>query len=77
MAKEANVTIQMASSHLSKLDQGGVLGPRKQGRHQYRVFANDQAAHVPEGLMDCASFGRFEALYWAKRDQTPALFRRS
>ena len=55
LAKEANVTIQTASSHLSKLDQGGLLRPRKQGRHKYFALANDEVAHVLEGLMGLAA----------------------
>ena len=55
LAKEAAVTIQTASSHLSKLDQGGLLRPRKQGRHKYFALANDEVAHVLEGLMGLAA----------------------
>lgn len=55
LAEEAGVTIQTASSHLSKLDEGGLLRPRKQGRHKYFALANDQVAHVLEGLMGLAA----------------------
>ncbi len=55
LAKEADVTIQTASSHLSKLDQSGLLHPRKQGRHKYFALANDEVAHVLEGLMGLAA----------------------
>lgn len=55
LAKEAGVTIQTASSHLSKLDQGGLLRSRKQGRHKYFALANDEVAHVLEGLMGLAA----------------------
>lgn len=55
LAEEAGVTIQTASSHLSKLDEGGLLQPRKQGRHKYFSLANDDVAHVLEGLMGLAS----------------------
>lgn len=55
LAEEAGVTIQTASSHLSKLDAGGLLRPRKQGRHKYFSLANDEVAHVLEGLMGLAA----------------------
>lgn len=32
LAGEAGVTLQTASSHLSKLDQGGLVRQRRQGR---------------------------------------------
>ena len=55
LAQEANVTLQTASTHLSKLDQGGLLRPRKQGRHKYFSLANDDVARVLEGLMGLAA----------------------
>lgn len=55
LAEEAGVTLQTASSHLSKLDQGGLLRPRKQGRHKYFSLTNDEVAHVLEGLMGLAA----------------------
>lgn len=55
LAQEAGVTIQTASAHLSKLDDGGLLRPRKQGRHKYFSLANDDVAHVLEGLMCLAA----------------------
>jgi len=55
LAGEAGVTIQTASSHLSKLDAGGLLRLRKQGRHKYFSLANEQVAQVLEGLMNVAT----------------------
>lgn len=55
LALHAGVTIQTASSHLSKLDAGGLLRPRKQGRHKYYALASDEVAHVLEGLMGLAA----------------------
>ena len=55
LAEESGVTIQTASSHLSKLDEGGLLRPRKQGRHKYFSIASDDVAHVLEGLMGLAA----------------------
>ena len=55
LAEEAGVTIQTASSHLSKLDSGGLLRPRKQGRHKYFALAGEDVAQVLEGLMGLAA----------------------
>lgn len=55
LAEEAGVTVQTASSHLTKLNDGGLLRPRKQGRHKYFSLANDDVAHVLEGLMGLAA----------------------
>ncbi|WP_424972704.1 ArsR/SmtB family transcription factor [Dinoroseobacter sp. S76] len=55
LAEEAGVTIQTASSHLAKLDDGGLLRPRKQGRHKYFSLASDEVAHVLEALMGLAA----------------------
>jgi len=55
LAGEAGVTLQTASAHLSKLDRGGLLRPRKQGRHKYFSLASDEVAQVLEGLMGLAA----------------------
>ncbi|GAB5510246.1 MAG: winged helix-turn-helix domain-containing protein [Hyphomicrobiales bacterium] len=55
LAEEAGVTIQTASSHLSRMDESGLLRPRKQGRHKYYSLASDAVAHVLEGLMGLAA----------------------
>jgi DNA-binding transcriptional ArsR family regulator len=55
LAGEAGVTLQTASAHLSKLDAGGLLRPRKQGRHKYFSIASDDVAHVLEALMGLAA----------------------
>ena len=55
LAEEAGVTVQTASSHLSKLDAGGLLRPRKQGRHKYFSLASEDVAHTLEGLMGLAA----------------------
>jgi len=54
LAAEAGVTLQTASTHLSKLDQGGLLRLRKQGRHKYFSLASEEVARVLEGLMGLA-----------------------
>lgn len=63
LAEEAGVTIQTASSHLAKLNEGGLLRPRKQGRHKYFALTNDDVAHVLESLMGLAA----ESGYLRKR----------
>lgn len=55
LASEAGVTAQTASSHLSKLQHGGLLSPLKQGRHKYFSLASDEVAHVLEALMGLAA----------------------
>lgn len=51
LAREAGITIQTASSHLRKLEQGGLLKMRKQGRNKYFALASQAVAAVLEGLM--------------------------
>ncbi len=55
LASEAGITLQTASSHLAKLDQGGLLKPRKQGRHKYFSLASEEVAQILEGLMGLAA----------------------
>ncbi|MEO0341807.1 MAG: winged helix-turn-helix domain-containing protein [Pseudomonadota bacterium] len=52
---EAGVTLQTTSSHLKKLEEGGLVQQRKQGRHKYFSLADDETAHVLEGLMGLAA----------------------
>lgn len=55
LASEAGVSRQTASTHLSKLETGGLLTLRKQGRHKYFSLASDDVAKVLEGLMGLAA----------------------
>ena len=55
LATEAGVTLQTASSHLTKLSDGGLLRQRRQGRHKYISLASPEVAHVLEGLMGLAA----------------------
>ncbi|MEO3430828.1 winged helix-turn-helix domain-containing protein [Pelagibius sp. CAU 1746] len=55
LAAEAGVTQQTASAHLAKLDQGGLLRQRKQGRHKYFTLAGAEVAAVLEALMGLAA----------------------
>lgn len=55
LAAEAGVTAQTASSHLARLHEGGLLQPRKQGRHKYFSLASAEVADVLEALMGLAA----------------------
>jgi len=55
LAQEAGVTPQTASSHLSKLEGGGLIEPEKQGRHRYYRLADPDIADVLEGLAGLAA----------------------
>lgn len=55
LAAEAGVTPQTASAHLAKLEQGGLLQTRKQGRHKYASLANADVAALLENLMGLAA----------------------
>lgn len=57
LAGEAGVTLQTASSHLAKLQEGGLILSSKQGRHKYFVLAGAGVASVLEGLMGLAAAG--------------------
>jgi DNA-binding transcriptional ArsR family regulator len=54
LAREAGVTPQTASSHLAKLQAGGLVVARRQGRHGYFSLASDDVAGVLEKLMGLA-----------------------
>lgn len=55
LANEAGITLQTASSHLGKLEYGGLVRPRKQGRHKYFTLANEDIARALEVLMGVAA----------------------
>src|SRR6201996_263369 len=55
LAQEAGVTPQTASSHLAKLEAGGLIEPEKQGRHRYYHLADPDIADVLEGLAGLAA----------------------
>ncbi|MFQ6554183.1 ArsR/SmtB family transcription factor [Aestuariibius insulae] len=55
LAAEAGVTPQTASSHLAQLEAGGLVRPRRQGRHKYVSLAGEEVAAVLEGLMGLAA----------------------
>jgi DNA-binding transcriptional ArsR family regulator len=55
LAQEAGITPQTASSHLSKLEAGGLIEPEKQGRHRYYRLTGPDVAGVLEGLAGLAA----------------------
>jgi DNA-binding transcriptional ArsR family regulator len=55
LAQEAGVTPQTASSHLAKLEAGGLIEPEKQGRHRYYRLTGADVAGVLEGLAGLAA----------------------
>jgi DNA-binding transcriptional ArsR family regulator len=55
LAREAGVTAQTASSHLSRLEAGGLLTQRKQGRHRYYALSGEDVAGVLEAIMGLAA----------------------
>jgi DNA-binding transcriptional ArsR family regulator len=54
LAREAGVTAQTASSHLAKLQDGGLILGVKQGRHHYFRLAGSDVAEMLEKMMGVA-----------------------
>jgi DNA-binding transcriptional ArsR family regulator len=55
LAAEAGITLQTASSHLSKLETGGLVSSLKQGRHRYFQLAESDVAGMLEAMMGVAA----------------------
>jgi DNA-binding transcriptional ArsR family regulator len=55
LANEAGITAQTASSHLAKLENGGLISRVKQGRHAYFRLANHDVALMIETIMGVAA----------------------
>ncbi len=55
LALEAGVTLPTASSHLSRLTEGGLLKLAAQGRHRYFSLAGSQVAAMLESIMGVAA----------------------
>src|SRR5438046_1740323 len=55
LAHQAGVTPQTRSSHLAKLEAGGLIEPEKQGRHRYYRLTGPDVAGVLEGLAGLAA----------------------
>ncbi|WP_088347480.1 MULTISPECIES: winged helix-turn-helix domain-containing protein [Rhodomicrobium] len=73
LAQEAGVTQQTASSHLGKLDEGGLISIEKQGRHRYYRLSGPDVMAVLEGLTGLAARSGHLRLRTGPRD--PALRR--
>ncbi len=54
LAAEANITPQTASTHLKKLEGGGLIRQRKQGRHRYFAIADEDVANLLETMTGLA-----------------------
>ncbi|SEK68528.1 transcriptional regulator, ArsR family [Roseovarius azorensis] len=55
LAGEAGVTLQTASTHLARLETGGLITLRRAGRHKYFRLASEDVAHLLETLMGLAA----------------------
>lgn len=55
LSQAAGVTLQTASSHLSKLEDGGLIAQRKQGRHRYFALADAATGTLLEAIMGFAA----------------------
>jgi len=55
LAYQAGITPQTASSHLGKLETGGLIEQERQGRHRYYHLADSDVAGVLEGLAGLAA----------------------
>jgi DNA-binding transcriptional ArsR family regulator len=55
LAHQAGITPQTASSHLAKLENGGLIEQEKQGRHRYYRLTDPDIAAVLEGLEGIAA----------------------
>ncbi len=55
MAAEAGITPQTASAHLSKLEDGGLVRRRKQGRHRYFSLTDADEGRLLEVMMGLAA----------------------
>ena len=54
LANEAGITAQTASSHLAKLEEGGLIAGVKQGRHRYFKLSGHDVAEMLETMMGVA-----------------------
>lgn len=71
LAAEAGITLQTASSHLAKLEGGGLIHRRKQGRHRYFTLADDDVGGLLESMMALAARGGYTRVRTGPKD--PAL----
>src|SRR5258707_1609421 len=71
LAHQAGVTPQTASSHLSKLEAGGLIEPEKQGRHRYFRLTGPDVAGVLEGLAGLAARAGHMRVRTGPKDPAP------
>ena len=71
LAAEAGITVQTASSHLARLEGGGLILRRKQGRHRYFTLADDDVGGLLESMMALAARGGYTRVRTGPKD--PAL----
>ncbi|MEO3386564.1 helix-turn-helix transcriptional regulator [Mesorhizobium sp. CAU 1741] len=69
LAIEAGVTQQTASSHLSRLTDGGLVRVAAQGRHRYFALAGPQVAGMLEAIMGVAALSGPRRTRPGPRDQ--------
>ncbi|WP_020591668.1 ArsR/SmtB family transcription factor [Kiloniella laminariae] len=55
LAAEAGITLQTTSAHLGKLEGGGLIRQRKQGRHRYFTLADEDVGSLLETMMGLAA----------------------
>ena len=55
LATEGNITAQTASTHLARLEAGGLVCKSKQGRHRYFSLADDAVGALLENMMGLAA----------------------
>ena len=55
LANEAGITVQTASSHLAKLEAGGMIAGLRQGRHRYFRLSDGDVAEMLEKIMHVAA----------------------
>ncbi|MEP1201110.1 ArsR/SmtB family transcription factor [Tateyamaria sp.] len=68
LAAQAGVGLPTASAHLSKLTDGQLICPRKQGRHKYFQLADAEVAAVLEALMGLAASRSVKRVRTGPRD---------
>lgn len=55
LAAEAGVALPTASGHVAQLTAGGLVRPRRAGRHKYVELASDETARMLEAIMGFAA----------------------
>lgn len=68
LAGAAGITAQTASSHLAKLEAGGLISQRKQGRHRYFALTDDDVGYMLEGLAGFAAAHGFNRTRTGPKD---------